>query len=62
MAAEANYDVPDSDDEMLEVEEVDEEEDQEEYEAALTPQEWKSKADDLYKVRLHCRCFKWAEG
>lgn len=47
MAAEANYDTPDSDDEMFEVEEADGEEDQ----AALTPQEWKSKADDLYKVR-----------
>ena len=60
MAAEAEY-VPDSDDEimvqdtlgdddMVDAEEGEEEEEEVEV-VVLTPQEWKAKAGDLYKVR-----------
>lgn len=52
MAAEAEY-VPDSDDEMGPDTSGDEMADDEEKEfmgVALTPQEWKEKAGDLYKV------------
>lgn len=59
MAAEAEY-VPDSDDEMVQDtsgdemmdEEGEEEEDEVEVvEVVLTPEEWKAKAGNLYKVR-----------
>ena len=60
MAAEAEY-VPDSDDEMVQDTSGDEmmdgegqeeeEEEEEVVEVVLTPQEWKAKAGELYKVR-----------